>query len=69
MIPVRRVRKPAGFDTNVGKPGKQWLQAHPKARRPEALGRPISGVWRAALVTDAGMLRCSIPRGGPWTTI
>lgn len=36
MIPVRRVRKPAGFDAKVKQPGDAWLAANPDAPRPPA---------------------------------
>lgn len=64
MIPVRRGRKPAGFDTNVGKPGKQWLQVHPKARRPEALWSPYLGHLASGFGDRCGYAAMLDPTGG-----
>jgi hypothetical protein len=64
VIPVRRVRKPAGFDTKVGKPGKQWLQAHPKATRPKALWSPYLEHLASGFRDRCGYAAMLDPTGG-----
>lgn len=41
MIRFERVPEPSTFDRKARKPGRQWLQDHPGARRPRDYWRPF----------------------------
>ena len=64
MIPVRRVRKPAGFDSNVGKPGQIWLRANPTAKRPKDLWSPYRGHLSRGFDDRCGYAAMLDPTGG-----
>jgi hypothetical protein len=64
VIPVRRVRKPAGFDANVRNPGETWLLAHPKAKRPKPLWKPYLGQLASGFDHRCGYAAMLDPTGG-----
>jgi 5-methylcytosine-specific restriction endonuclease McrA len=64
MIPVKRVRKPSGYDTKVKTPGDAWLKDHPEAQRPPALWSPYTTTLAAGFDKLCGYAAMHDPTGG-----
>jgi 5-methylcytosine-specific restriction endonuclease McrA len=64
MIPVKRVRKPSGYDTKVKTPGDAWLKDHPGAQRPPALWSPYTAKLADGFDHRCGYAAMHDPTGG-----
>jgi hypothetical protein len=64
MIPVARVPKPKSFDTRARRPGKAWLRANPKAKRPKDYWSPFLGDLRSGFASLCGYAAMLDPTGG-----
>lgn len=54
MIPVARVREPAGFDKACRKRGAAWLAANPSVKRPKDLWSPFRPKLRSGFGNRCG---------------
>ena len=64
MIPVRRVKKPRGFDAKVKVPGDTWLASNPAAARPPALWAPYTAELSEGFGNLCGYAAMHDPTGG-----
>ena len=64
MIPVRRVKKPRGFDAKVKVPGDAWLGNNPTAVRPTALWAPYTAELPEGFANLCGYAAMHDPTGG-----
>ena len=64
MIPVRKVKKPRGFDAKVKVPGNTWLANNPSAVRPPALWAPYTAQLSDGFGNLCGYAAMHDPTGG-----
>lgn len=64
MIRVAKVPKPPGFEQKASKPGKAWLAANPKARRPRDLWSPFLPKLEEGFASLCGYAAMLDPTGG-----
>ena len=64
MIPVKKVRKPRGFDKAVKAPGAAWLTTNANAKRPKALWSPYLPGLASGFGNLCGYAAMLDPTGG-----
>ena len=64
MIPVRKVKKPRGFDAEVKVPGDAWLADNPAAARPPALWAAYTAALSEGFGNLCGYAAMLDPTGG-----
>lgn len=64
MIPVTRPKEPGEFDSSVRLPGKKWLRANPKAKRPRPYWDTALPKLRKAFGERCGYAAMLDPTGG-----